>query len=268
MAELAFTAVALAGGALEQDFRRAGYDVPNKAYVPVAGELMLVRVFRALRQAASIREIRCVTQSAAAARVPEVARLCDAIVEPGADLIGSVLAGLAGLADDDRALVVATDTPLLSAAVVDRFAALAAQTPCDVGYGFVERGGHDQRFSQVRHTWVRLREGTFCGAGISVIRAGAAKQIETVLRKFAAARKSPMRLASLLSPALVLGVLFGRLPIVELERRASDLTGLVCRGILCPDPEVALNVDRLEDLRTVESLLKGSTAQLEQTDAS
>jgi GTP:adenosylcobinamide-phosphate guanylyltransferase len=255
VAEPKFTAVALAGGALERDFRRGGYDVPNKAYLPVAGELMLVRVLRALRQAASVREIRCVTQSAAAARVAEIAQLCDAIVEPGVDLISSVIAGFAGLARDERALVVATDTPLLTARAVDRFASLAVRTPCDVGYGFVKRDSHDRSFPHVRHTWVRLREGTFCGAGISVIRAGAATQIETLLRRFAAARKSPIKLASLLSPALVLGVLLGRLRIAELERRASDLTGLVCRGILCPDPEVAVNVDRLEDLRTVEAMM-------------
>lgn len=255
MTETRFSAVALAGGSLEADFRKAGYDVPNKAYLPVAGELMLVRVLRALRGSSRVQQIRCVTQGSAASHSPEVAALCDELIEPGADLIASVLAGFRGLTDDERVFVVATDTPLLTARAVDRFAAVAAQTPCDVGYGFVERGLHDRSYPGVRHTWVRLRDGTFCGAGISVVRAGSAKGIEPVLRRFAAARKSPAKLAALFSPTLVLRVLTGRLGIAELERRASELTGLVCRGISCPDPEVAVNVDRLEDLRTVEAIL-------------
>lgn len=254
--EARFNAVALAGGALEPDFRGAGYDVPNKAYLPIAGELMLLRVLRALRRSSSIKQIRCVTPASAAAQVPEVGQLSDVLVEPGIDLIASVLAGFQGLPDDERVIIVATDMPLLTPVAVDGFAALVARTPCDVGYGFVARGVHDRSYPQVRHTWVRLKDGTFCGAGMSMIRAGAAGQMETVLRNFTAARKSPAKLASLFSPALVLKVLMGRVGIAELERRASELAGLVCRGILCQDAEVAVNVDRLADLRTVEALLR------------
>jgi molybdopterin-guanine dinucleotide biosynthesis protein A len=251
--ETRFIAVAMAGGSLEPDFRQAGYDVPNKAYLPIAGELMLVRVLRALRGSSSIGEIRCVTPASAAALAPEVAQLCDELVEPGSDLISSVLAGFAGLASAERVIVSATDMPLLTASAVDDFAALAAQTPCDLGYGFVERQDHDRSYPGVRHTWVRLREGTFCGGGMSVIRAGAAVQLEPVLRNFVEARKSPAKLASLFSPGLVVKVLMGQLSVAELERRADQLTGLTCRGILCRDPEVAVNVDRLEDVRTVEA---------------
>ncbi len=257
MAETRFTAVALAGGELETDFRQAGYDVPNKAYLPVDGELMLVRVLRALRGSSAVGEIRLVTQTSAAQREPEVMRLCDVVIEQGPDLIASVLVGFAGLHPDERVMIVATDMPLLTSQAVDRFAALGAQTPCDVGYGFVERKLHDRTYPQVRHTWVRLREGTFCGAGMSLIRAGKTGQLERVLRDFTAARKSPVKLASLFSPALVLKVLAGQLGVAELERRASELTGVVCRGIMCPDAELAVNVDRVEDLRAVEAIIAG-----------
>jgi molybdopterin-guanine dinucleotide biosynthesis protein A len=258
MSEARFTAVALAGGELEKDFRHAGYDAPNKAYLQVGGELMLVRVLRALRGSPAVGEIRLVTQTSAARREPDVMQLCDAVIEQGPDLIASVLAGFAGLPADERAMIVATDMPLLTSPAVDRFAALGAQMPCDVGYGFVERKLHDRAYPQVRHTWVRLREGTFCGAGMSLIRAGKTGQLETVLRDFTAARKSPAKLASLFSPALVLKVLTGQLGVAELERRASELTGVVCRGIMCPDAEVAVNVDRVEDLRTIESIVARS----------
>jgi molybdopterin-guanine dinucleotide biosynthesis protein A len=254
-----FTVVALAGGELEEDFRRAGYRAVNKAYLPVAGEVMLVRVLRALRAARAVTSIRCVTPRDAFAALPGAAGLCDALVAPGPDAVTSLLAGMAGLGDAERVLVCATDMPLISPAAIDGFAALAERTPCDIGYGFVERRAHEARFSGVRHTWVRLREGTFCGSGVSVLRVGAATAISKTLQAFMAARKSPPRLAALFSPRLVLAALLGRLSIRELERRADELTGLVCRGILCPYPELAVNVDRLSDLRTAEHLLRQTT---------
>jgi GTP:adenosylcobinamide-phosphate guanylyltransferase len=258
MSNARFRVVALAGGSLEAGFRRAGYNLPNKAYIPINGEPMLMHVLRALRRAAAIEEIRLVTQPDALAIAPQAKQLCDTVVAPGAGLIGSVIAGLEGLSDDDRAIVCATDLPLLTAEAVDGFARLAETTFCDAGYGFVERAAHDPKYRSIRHTWVRLREGTFCGGGLSVLRVGGAKKIQGALRLFTDARKSPAKMASLLSGWLVLRLIVGGVSVSELEERASKLTGLVCRGLLCPYPEIAVNVDRIEDLRAVEKIINPS----------
>ena len=255
MPEERFTAVALAGGTLEADFRTAGYDVPNKAYLEVAGEPMLLRVLRALRAANCVERIRCVTPPGAWGQLPDGASLCDEVVEPGSDLVASLLAGLVGLPGDQRVLVAATDLPLLSGSAIDAFGQLAAATPCDVGYGFVARDAHMRLYPQVRHTWVRLREGTFCGAGVSVLRAAAAPQLQTSLRRFTAVRKSPLKLAALFSYGLLFKALTGRLGIAEVEKRADQISGLTCRGLLCDQPELAVNVDRLDDLRAVEQII-------------
>jgi hypothetical protein len=216
----------------------------------------IVRVLRALRAARSVGRIRCVTQRAAFASVPGGQDLCDEIIEPEGELVGSMLAGLRGLPSDERVLVAATDMALLTETSVDAFAESASGAACDIGYGFVDRRVHDRRYPGVRHTWVRLREGTFCGGGLSMVRAGCAEQIQSVLRRFTSARKSPLKMARLFSPILVFKALSGTLPIAELEERATAITGLRCRGIMCPEPEVAVNVDRLADLQAVEAILR------------
>ena len=255
MAEERFTALALAGGVLEDDFRAAGYVAANKAYLPVGGVPMLTRVLQALRASDSIARIRCVTPVEAFRQLGSGSDLCDDVVGPSGDLVGSLLAGMAGLPSAQRVIIVATDMPLLSAQAVDSFAGLARATPCDIGYGFVERRAHERAYPQVRHTWVRLREGTYCGAGVSVMRAGAAPQVQDVLRRFTAARKSPLKLASLFSYGLLLKALSGTLCISEVERRASEVSGLVCRGLLCDQPELAVNIDQIADLRTIEQII-------------
>ena len=62
-------------------------------------------------------------------------------------------------------------------------------------------------------------------------------------------------MAALFSPVLVLRLLAGGVSIRELEQHADRLTGLACRGIETPFPEVAVNVDRKADLAEVENLL-------------
>lgn len=255
-AESRFVAVALAGGSLEEDFRRAGYRVPNKAYLPVGPVLMLERVLRGLRASSAVGRIRCITQpSAYAAAFGPDRTFCDDVIPPGDDLIDSMLAGFAGLPPDQMVLVAATDIPLVTGRAIDAFAGRVGALDCDLGYGCIRREAHVAAYPHIRHTWVRLREGTFCGGGVSVIRAGAAAHIASILRDFAAARKSPLRLAALFSPYLVVRTALGLVGIAELERRASELTGVTCRGIPCDEPELGVNVDRLEDLRAVSRLV-------------
>lgn len=251
-----YVAVALAGGTLEKDFRRAGYRVPNKAYLPVGSKLMLERVLRGLRAATSVSRIRCVTQPKAFSQAfGDDRSFCDDVIPPGADLIDSMLAGFSGLPPNQMVLVAATDIPLVTGRTIDAFAGRLDAIDCDLGYGCIRREPHLAAYPHIRHTWVRLREGTFCGGGVSVIRAGAALHIASILRDFAAARKSPLRLASLFSPFLVVRTALGLVGIAELERRASELTGVTCRGVPCDEPELGVNVDRIEDLRAVSGLV-------------
>ena len=253
---VSFTAVALAGGHLEPDFRAAGYGAVNKAYVKIGETLMLERVLLALHAAESVSRIRCVTQLQAFREAfgdPRAAGID--VVDPGNDLIDSLIAGFEALDPDEMALMCATDLPLASAAAIDAFAAKAADMACDIGYGFVSRESHVRKYPQIRHTWVKLREGTFCGSGVSVMRPGAAQPVADLLRKVTAARKSPLKIAALFSPGLLLRLPFGRVSIAELERQADRISGVTCRGILTDDPELAVNVDRASDIPEVERLL-------------
>lgn len=257
MAHDPLTAVALAGGRLERDFIAAGHAGANKAYVTVHGTLMLERVLRSLRGAASVDRIRCVTQRSAFASAfgARGGELADEIVEPGDGLIDSLMAGLRGLPDEKLVLVVATDIPLALAGHYDAFAARAADGAWDVSYGYVRREAHEAKYPAVRHTWARLRDGTLCGSGVSVIRAGAMHGLAATLRRIAAARKSPLRLAAIFSPGLVVRYIVGALTLPAVEQRACALSGLRCRGVACADPELAVNVDRESDLQDVERIL-------------
>ncbi|MBC5827918.1 MAG: hypothetical protein GIW99_09615, partial [Candidatus Eremiobacteraeota bacterium] len=78
---------------------------------------------------------------------------------------------------------------------------------------------------------------------------------------FTAARKSPLRLASLFSPWLALRLLLGSVSIAELELRATSISGIECRAIPCHEPELAVNVDRIGDLRAVQALVDGMQPQ-------
>ena len=114
---------------------------------------------------------------------------------------------------------------------------------------------HELRYREVPHTWAKLRDGTYCGAGLIAIRPRAFGSLSRFLEQLGAARKSPVRLAGLMGRDVIINYLRGRLTIANCEVRASKLLGLRARAVVLGCPEVAVNVDRPSDVALAERLL-------------
>lgn len=246
------TAVVLAGGPPD-DVARTHAGAANKAFVPVGGRTLVERTLEPLRNSASIDRI-IVVAPPAVHRHPALA-MADERRADGVKIRESLRNGLAGLPPDDIAIVVASDLPVLSVAAVDDFTARARALDADIGYGCLERSVHMQHFPDVPHTWARLKDGTYCGGGLIAIKPRALPRLEQFIERLGAARKNPLRLASLFGWDMVFRFAFRRLSIAQAERRASDLLGLPVRAIVSPYAETGVNVDRVSDLPLAERIV-------------
>jgi GTP:adenosylcobinamide-phosphate guanylyltransferase len=246
------TAIILAGGARDEVCRDSPL-AANKAFVEVGGSPLVTRVSRALREAENVGHIIVVAPDDAPS---QPLLLCDERRTSGATITDSLRAGFADLPPDEPVLVAASDLPLLLPNATDEFILNAYITQGDLCYGYLERMAHEARYPTLAHTWARLRDGIFCGAGLSTIRPRALPALLKVLERLASARKAPWRLASLCGPRILFGYLLGTLSIADIEARASAMLGHKARGVLTLHPELAVNIDRYDDLVRVEQLIK------------
>jgi molybdopterin-guanine dinucleotide biosynthesis protein A len=228
---------------------------PNKAFVRVAGIALVERTLLALRACEGVGRI--VVVAPAAAHGDAALALADERRPDGPRITDSLAAGLAGADPDETVLVSAADLPVLDAAAVADFLARVAERDLDVGYGCVDRRAHTGRYATIRHTWARLREGTFCGAGLVALRPRAFGSLSRFLEDLGRSRKNPLALASLLGWDMLLGFAFARLSIAQVETRAGALLGARAGAVISPYPQIAVNVDRPDDLAIAERLLAG-----------
>jgi GTP:adenosylcobinamide-phosphate guanylyltransferase len=241
-----FDAIVLAGGppdavaALEP----GAY---NKAFVRVAGVPLVTRTIAGLRASSRIDRIVAVAPPAAAAD-PALSGASE-VRGDGARMFESLRSGLQGFTDDALVVVTAADLPALDARAVDEFVDAARARDLDLAYACLERRYHDAVYPEFPHTWARLREGRFCGGGIVALRPRVLPRLGELLDAFGNARKSPLRLASLFGWDVLARFALGRLAIANAEERASRLTGARAGAICCTQPQIALNVDRVEDVR-------------------
>jgi hypothetical protein len=168
-------------------------------------------------------------------------------------MIQSLRSGLQGFTGDALIVVAASDLPALDAAAVDEFVDGALARELDLAYACLERSYHVAAFPEFPHTWARLREGRFCGGGVVALRPRVLPRLAQLLDALGAARKSPLRLASIFGWRVLLRFALGLLAIEQAEARASKLIGARVGAVRCTLPQIALNVDRVDDVARAET---------------
>jgi len=251
------TAVVLAGGGRDAV---AALDpkAPNKAFIEIAGRALVARTIDALRSVPRIQRVVAVAPDACAAH--DALAGADERRSSGARMADSLRAGLEGLDPGRQALVAVSDLPILSRAAIDAFLDDAEASGADVAYSCVARSVHEAHFAEVPHTWAHLREGDYCGGGLVALRPRAFPALERFMGRLGAARKNPLRLASIFGYDTVFAYALGRLRIADAERRASALLGCAVRAIPSEHPEIAVNVDRPSDVALAERLVAATAS--------
>lgn len=242
-------AVVLAGGRPDPAL---GEGVPNKAFVPLLGRPMVEFVLAALRQASSIRRIALVGPLPFP---PAVAAYVDIAVAEGGTMLDNVAAGLSALGPQGPVLVVGADVPLLTPHAIDAFVGAAAPLDAEIVYGVVRREDVLREFPRARKTFVRLRDGTLAGGSLILLEPRAFTRARPAIERAIRARKRPWELARLFGFGTLVGLLAGTLRIPALERRAASLIGVRARALVCPTPEIGMDVDTPEMLALVRERL-------------
>ncbi len=246
-------AIVLAGGPPD-DVAALAPDAPNKAFVPIDGQTLVERTLAALRATPAVGRIIVVAPPAAHAR-RELTQ-ADEIRADGATMLASLRSSLQHALPNDPILTCASDLPVLTRAALEEFLRLAFARDADVVYGCVEREVHERQFPGIPHTWARLRDGAYCGAGVAMLKPRVLDAVARFLGRLGTARKNPLHLAAIFGPQILLRYATGRLSLDDIERRASALLGAPAAAALCTHAEIAINVDRPTDVAIAETLLK------------
>lgn len=244
-------AIVLAGG--DPDPRLAP-GLPNKAFLEMGGRPLVARVVEALRGTPAVARVVVVGPTGPLREVLGA----DVEVIPEQDsMMHNVEAALAHMGQAGQVAAVASDLPLLTPAVVDKLLDRCGEG-ADFYYPIVPQPAVEQRYPGARKTFVRLADGTFCGASVLVFDAAVIDRVRPFVEQLIAARKKPWLMAQLFGWTTVMKFASGRLTIAEMEARAQEIVGIRVRAVIVEAPELALDVDadRPENLAVLSAALE------------
>jgi CTP:molybdopterin cytidylyltransferase MocA len=228
----------------------------SKAMIPIAGKPMIGHVVDALTASRYIKHLVIVALNAKwGIKSPfQVEYLPDS-----GDLVNNALSGIRYALEAysaDAVLVCSSDIPTITSDIVDAFIADCLDTEHDVYYSIIERSIMENRFPQSRRSYIHLRDGDFAGGDISFFRPSVHFNHQALMQKLAQARKSPLRQASMLGPAVFFKLLIHRLSIAEAEKRVHQLFRVKARAVPCPYAEIGMDVDKPFQLEIVRAELE------------
>jgi len=261
-----FHALVLAGERRAGDPVAVAAGVAAKAFTPVAGREMVLRVLDALKNSPSVSGITlCGPRRDLLPGCPELLRWIESgeisWIEGGGSPSLSALAGLEPLSAATPVLITTADHALLRPDMIMHFCDGALRSGADAVAGLAEFARIAAAMPGTRRTVLRFRDAGYCGCNLYALMSPAGRGVVAHWRRGEESRKKPWRMiAELVGPAAALSYAAGRLSLDDGLDRLGRRLQLRARAVVLPFPEAAVDVDTPADLELAERLLAGPAA--------
>jgi GTP:adenosylcobinamide-phosphate guanylyltransferase len=250
-------AILTAGGIPQpQDPLYAHSNGESKALIDIAGKPMAQWVLDALGEARTIDRVVLVGLTKKSGLTCKKSLH---FISSQGKLLENIKAGTAKVLElDPRAkyiLFVTSDIPAINGQMVDWIVDTCLQTKHDLYYNVIRRESMEQRFPASMRTFTRLKGMEVCGGDMNMARAAIVSENSEFWDKVFEARKNPAAQAALIGGDIILKFIFRQLTIDDVIRRVADKLGLKGRAIVCPYPEIAMDVDKPHQLEIMRAHL-------------
>lgn len=258
-----FAALVLAADRGNQDAVARYAGTVCKAYAPIAGRPMVIRVLDALEKSRKIESVLLCGPPRSLLSSCEVLKLrIDnkqvGWVENRDSPARSAAYGAAQINPQRQILLTTADHALLTPEIVDYFLQASSDLACDVTVGVVRYETVKNRYGNAKRTVLRLQDGGYCGCNLFTLNTQG-RVLADFWQQAEALRKRPWKLISrILGWRAVWSYLLGRLTLDQALQQISMRTGVRVRPVILPFPEAGIDVDKVEDLQLVESILTQS----------
>jgi GTP:adenosylcobinamide-phosphate guanylyltransferase len=255
-----FAAVVLAADRTGKDPVTLHTGAACKAFAPVGGIPMIIRVLDALAACDLITSvILCGPPESLHAQCPELKQRIasgQVIWLPNRDSPSrSAEAGLSHIPGDVPVLLTTADHALLTPGIVRSFLQNSLASGSDATVGTIKQQAIAAAFPGSRRTVIRLRDGGFCGCNLFAFNPGG-RSLVGFWRQAEDLRKRPWQLiAKVLGFKTVLAYLCGFLTLQQALAAVSEKSGVKIQAVILDDPRAGVDVDKVEDLELAESIL-------------
>ncbi|MCK5715765.1 MAG: nucleotidyltransferase family protein [Nitrosomonadaceae bacterium] len=257
-----FVALVLAADRTANDPVAIKSGMACKAFTPICGIPMIIRVLDALEASGMIRSIiLCGPPESTLPGCTELEQRIgrgDITWVPNLDSPSrSANRGLEHIDEGVPVLLTTADHALLTPEIVQYFLRESSKADSDATVGLVKHENVMAKFPGTKRTVIRLRDGNFCGCNLYTFLNHHGRDLVSFWRRAEDLRKHPWRLVGeILGPMAILLYLLRISTLNQALNAVSAKAGVRSRAVIIPYAQAGVDVDKAEDIVLVESILE------------
>lgn len=269
-----FVAIVLAADRTANDPVTNKSGVVCKAFTPICGVPMIIRVLDALEASGMIDKIiLCGPPESSLSACPELEqRIGSGYVTWVSNLDSPSQSANRGLEYIDKATPVfltTADHALLTPEIVKYFLCESSKADSDATVGLVEYENVMTAFPGTRRTVIRLRDGNFCGCNLYAFLNYRGRDLVPFWKRAEDLRKQPWRLVGeILGPIAILLYILRISKLNQALNAVSAKAGVSSQAVIIPYANAGVDVDKAEDIALVESVLEKEALILRKNNGS
>jgi molybdopterin-guanine dinucleotide biosynthesis protein A len=226
-----------------------------KSLIEIGGRPMISYVMGALKGCPDLDEV-IIALPEGADRTP-FEDFTERIVEGTSGVVDAIYKSVHILGEIGYILIVSSDAPMIHSEAINEFLRNCQKEKAEIYYSVIRREVTEKVFPGTRRTYMRLKDGTFTGGNIHLVKKAAFVRNMSIGERLFNLRKHPLALISLLGLGFVLRYFTGRLDVEAVENKAGEILGAKVKAIITRYPELGIDVDKPEDLALVQAHLVG-----------
>jgi GTP:adenosylcobinamide-phosphate guanylyltransferase len=244
-------AVILGGSGVDERLEGT-YDYASKGLIPLRGKACVEYVLEAARATPEIDRI-------ALAGPPPLlehpsARLADVSLPQQGTIVEKLVAAAGALGHDRKLLMLSCDIPLITAEVLTD-AVTRCPEDCAFFHPLVAREAAVRDFPDHQWTFLKLRDGHVVTSNILIMDPQWLTRRPDLAHTIEDLRRHPVRLALRWGLGFLVKLKLGLLSLDYCEGLFSRVLTAPCRGLICSHSELAMDLDRPEDVPMLEQWL-------------
>jgi GTP:adenosylcobinamide-phosphate guanylyltransferase len=239
-------AVVTAGGIPEPDELLYPYTMGKpKAMLDINGKPMVQWVLDAL---GASKHVDCVV---VIGLTEEFSLICSkplSYIPNQGSMVENVLAGINKVLEihpsGTHVLLVSSDIPAITSEMVDWEIETTMQKDVDLCYNLIKKEVMEARYPGSKRTFTRLKGMRVCSGDMNVLHTSVVSANPEVWEKLVAARKNPIRQASIIGFDVFILALLGLITVDQALEKATKRLHMTGAAIMCPYAEVGMDVDK------------------------
>ena len=251
-------AIVLAGGIPDSESPMYPYTKGRpKSTLDIGGKPMLQWVLDALETAETINRIVVVGCDDLQADLQSTKVVS---YQPnGSDMISSFKFGADVILelnpDAIEVAIVSADIPLLTPESVDWVINKSQESEMEFYYCVIDQPTMENKYPESARSYTGLKDMNVCGGDIAVINLDLYTKKKDFWSKITKARKSSLRMAALIGVDILLLLMLRKLTLNELVERITRRLNITAKGLLCPYPEIGMDIDKPYQLDLIRKVL-------------